>query len=133
MQAGFSKARRRPAAAGLAARAILSMLHIGALAAPLAACSSTSETTFLFAEPGKYAYYNCAQLAVELKTWTKRQQELKSLLDRADQSAGGTAVGFLAYRGDYVSTSEELEMLHTAAHNKNCEQSESWGSSTAIR
>ena len=73
------------------------------------------------------------QLAVELKNWTKRQQELKSLLDRADQSAGGSAVGLLAYRGDYVNAGEELQMLHTTAHNKNCEQDESWRSSAAIR
>jgi hypothetical protein len=130
MQARFGNARRKPAAAG---RAILGVLVVGILAAPLAACSSTSEATFLFAEPGKYAYYNCPQLAVELKNWTKRQQELKSLLDRADQSAGGTAVGLLAYRGDYVNAGEELQMLHTTAHNKNCEQDEAWRSSTAIR
>jgi hypothetical protein len=130
MRARFGNGRRKPAAAG---RAIRGVLAVGTLAALLAACSSTSETSFLFAEPGKYAYYNCPQLAVELKTWTKRQQELKSLLDRADQSAGGTAVGLLAYRGDYVSASEELQMLHSTAHSKNCEQDESWRSSTAIR
>jgi hypothetical protein len=130
MRARFGNGGRKPAAAG---RAILGVLVVGMLASPLAACSSTSEATFLFAEPGKYAYYNCAQLAVELKSWTKRQQELKSLLDRADQSAGGTAVGFLAYRGDYVNASEELQMLHTTAHSKNCEQDDAWRSSTAIR
>jgi len=130
MQARLGNGGRKP---GAAPRAILGVLVVGTLAMPLAGCSSTSETTFLFAEPGKYAYYNCPQLAVELKNWTKRQQELKSLLDRADQSAGGTAVGFLAYRGDYVNASEELQMLHTTAQSKNCEQDASWRSSTAIR
>jgi hypothetical protein len=128
MQARFGNGGRKGAG-----RPVLGVLVVGALAAPLAACSSTSEATFLFAEPGKYAYYNCPQLAVELKNWTKRQQELKSLLDRAEQSAGGAAVGFLAYRGDYVNAGEELQMLHTTAHSKNCDQDEAWRSSTAIR
>jgi hypothetical protein len=104
-----------------------------ALATVLTGCSSTSEPTLLFADPGKYAYHNCEQIAGEIKNWTRRQQELKALLDRADQSAGGAAVGFLAYKTDYVSASEELEVLRTTAHSKNCDQGEAWRSSTAIR
>jgi hypothetical protein len=102
--------------------------------AMLTACSSSGDTSFpLFAEPGKYQYYDCAQIAPEMKRWSSREQELKSLIDRADQSAGGAAVGFIAYKAEYVAASEELEQLRSAARSKKCEQDQTWRSSTAIR
>jgi hypothetical protein len=102
--------------------------------AMLAACSSSSDTSFsLFAEPGKYQFHNCAQIAPEMKKWASREQELKSLMDRADQSAGGAAVGFIAYKAEYVAASEELELLRSTARSKKCEQDQTWRSSTAIR
>jgi hypothetical protein len=100
----------------------------------LAACSSVSETGFsLFADPGKYQFYNCVQLAAERKALTNRQHELKSLIDRADQSAGGAAVGLIAYKGEYVNVGEELGLLQSVARSKQCEQDEAWRSSTVIR
>ena len=114
-----------------APRAVAGIALAGAM---LAACSSSSETSVsLFAEPGKYQYYNCAQIATAMKTYSARQQELKTLMDRADQSAGGAAVGFIAYKAEYVAVNEELESLHAAAHSKSCAQDETWRSSNVIR
>ncbi|HEY6258348.1 MAG TPA: hypothetical protein VIY51_21400 [Xanthobacteraceae bacterium] len=87
----------------------------------------------LFAEPGKYAYHSCAQIAGEIKNWTRRQQELKFLMDRADQGVGGAAVGFIAYKADYVTAGEELELLRATGRSKKCEQDETWRSNTVIR
>jgi hypothetical protein len=102
--------------------------------AMLAACSTGSETSFsIFVDPAKYEYYTCPQLAADLKGLVQRRQELKSLMDRADQSAGGAAVGFLAYKADYVSAGEELELLQSTVRSKKCDQDETWRSSTAIR
>jgi hypothetical protein len=106
------------------------MIVTGAL---LAACS-TSDTGFsLFAEPGKYEYYSCEQIAGQMKGLAARRKELKSLMDRADQSVGGSAVGLIAYRGDYVAVGEELDELQSTAHKKNCDQDQAWRSSTAIQ
>jgi hypothetical protein len=103
-------------------------------AALLAACSSSSETGFsLFAEPGKYQYYSCAQIASAMQTFSTRQQELKTLMDRAEQSVGGAAVGFIAYKAEYVAASEELESLQFAARSKNCGQDATWRSNSVIR
>ena len=100
----------------------------------LAGCSSSPDTSFsLFVDPGKYQYHNCVQIAGEMKNWTRKRQELKSLMDRADQSAGGAAVGLIAYRGEYVAAGEELEQLQSAARSKKCDQDEAWRSSTVIR
>jgi hypothetical protein len=124
-------ASRRAAHAALLAAARAGIVLAGAM---LAACSSSSDSGFsLFADPGKYQYFSCEQIAGQQKSWSTRAQELKSLMARADQSTGGAAVGFIAYKADYVAASEELEMLQSTARSKNCEQDPSWRSNTAIR
>jgi hypothetical protein len=124
-------ARRRVAVIARRAAVLAGIVLAGPL---LAACSSSGETSFsLFADPGKYQYYTCAQIAAEMKVVSRREEELKALMDRADQSAGGAAVGFIAYKADYVAAGEELESLHSAARSKSCEQGQTWSSSTVIR
>ncbi len=125
-----SAGRRAPRAALLAAVRIGTVLA-GAL---LAACSSSSDTSFsLFADPGKYEYYSCEQIAGQLKSLSDRVHELKSLMERADQSVGGTAVGFIAYKAEYVAANEEVATLQSTARSKNCAQDPAWRSNTAIR
>jgi len=60
----------------------------------------------LFADPGKYQYSSCEHLALQRKTWTTREQDLKQLKDRAEQGTGGAVVNVLAYKADYVVTTE---------------------------
>jgi hypothetical protein len=133
----FAEARQAPTAGSAAAyraRRTAALVGIAFTGALLSACSSGGETSFsLFAEPGKYLYYTCVQIAAETKGATKREQDLKALMDRAAQSTGGAAVGFIAYKADYVAATEELESLHAAARSKNCDQDPTWRSSTAIR
>jgi len=121
----------RMRAAGIACAPIMMVLAAGLL---LGACSSGPDSSFsLFAEPGKYQYHSCDQIAGEMKTWSRREQELKTLMDRADQSAGGAAVGIIAYKADYVAAGEELDLLRATAHSKKCDQAASWRSDGVIR
>jgi hypothetical protein len=100
----------------------------------LAACSLGGDAGFtLFADPGKYQFHSCEQIAAEAKTWSQREQELKQLMDRADQGAGGAAVGLIAYKADYVAAAEELDLLRAAAREKKCAQPGPWRSDAAIR
>jgi hypothetical protein len=118
---------RRPARAAGRAGILLS----GAM---LAACSSSSDSSFsIFADPGKYQYYTCPQIAEAMKSQTQRVQDLKVLIDKAGQSVGGAAVGFIAYKADYVAAEEELASVHASARSKSCDQDATWRSSTAIR
>jgi hypothetical protein len=137
MSEAFAETRQGPAARPIAVRRAPHAVALAGivLAGPLlAACSSAGDTSFsLFAEPGKYQFYSCVQIAAETKGVTKHEQDLKALMDRAAQSTGGAAVGFIAYKADYVAASEELESLHAAARSKNCEQDPTWRSSTVIR
>jgi hypothetical protein len=117
---------RASRAAGLAG-----ILLSGAM---LAACSSSSDTAFsIFAEPGKYQFHTCGQIADAMKAQSQRVKDLKVLIDKADQSTGGAAVGFIAYKADYVAAEEELDSLRSAARSKSCDQDANWRSSTVIR
>jgi hypothetical protein len=129
----FAQMRHGPQAepvarvAGSATRAagLAGILLSGAM---LSACSSSGDPGFtFFAEPGKYQFYTCQQIADAMKAQTQHVQDLKTLIDKADQSTGGAAVGFIAYKADYVAAEEELDSLRAAARSK------SWRSSTAIR
>jgi hypothetical protein len=103
------------------------------LAAFLAGCSSLENTPTLFADPGKYEFYSCDQLAAQRKHWSTREQELKLLMDKAEQSAGGSVVNLLAYKADHVAASEELRVLELTARSKNCRSPADWRSNSAVR
>ena len=75
----------------------------------------------LFADPGKYQYYSCEQLAGQRTYWTGRELELKLLMDKADQGTGGAVVNVVAYQGDYVAAREELKVIDATARAKNCD------------
>jgi hypothetical protein len=100
----------------------------------LAGCATPGDSSVtLFADPGKYQFSSCENLAAQRKSLTTREQDLKQLMDRAEQGAGGAVVNVLAYKADYVAATEELKMLERAARSKHCESPENWSSSSAIR
>jgi hypothetical protein len=103
-------------------------------AAALAACSSIgNEPLTVFADPGKYQYNTCEQIATHRKSLSTREQELRQLMDKADQSTGGSVVNVLAYRADYVAASEELKVLENTARAKNCDRPENWKSNSSVK
>ncbi len=99
----------------------------------LSACSSLDTPFTVFADPGKYQYYSCEQIATATKAMSARQDGLRQLMDRAEQSTGGVVASVLAYRADYATTTEELKVLQATARDKNCDSSENWRSSATIR
>ncbi len=116
----MAQRRRRGAlcAARSAAQCVALCAMLGAL---LAGCASgTIEGPLVFADAGKYHYHNCEQLAAAAKTQHERQRELKELIDKADQAAGGQIVSLLAYRSDYVAVNEDLRVINSTSREKNC-------------
>jgi hypothetical protein len=109
---------------------------VGAIVAgaALSGCSSTGgDTLTVFADPGKYQYHSCEQIAGQRKVWTEREHELRLLMDKAEQSAGGAVVSVLAYKTDQVAASEELRVLESAARAKNCETPANWKSNSSVK
>jgi hypothetical protein len=99
----------------------------------LAGCSSTGDTLTVFADPGRYQYNTCEQIAGQRKFWTNREQELRQLMDKAEQSAGGAVVNVLAYKADHVAANEELKVLENTARAKNCDTPEKWKSNSSVK
>ena len=100
----------------------------------LAGCAATGDSALtLFADPGKYQYSTCEQLAGQRRHWSGREEELRLLMDKAEQSTGGAVVNVLAYRADYVAASEELKVIESAARSKNCDTPGNWRSNSVVR
>jgi hypothetical protein len=99
----------------------LGPLNGGLICGFLFGCSPAAmgPTTFLV-DPGKYDYHNCEQLAEQRKITAERELELKLLIDKAEQGAGGAAVSVIAYQGDYLMAREELKVIDATARAKNC-------------
>ena len=75
----------------------------------------------VMAQPGKYEFYPCPQLIEEWKRVSARERELKALMDKAGQGAGGTVVNAIAYQSDYLTARGELRMLESEAQRKKCD------------
>jgi hypothetical protein len=89
----------------------------------LGACSSfggDSNPFTVFADPGQYQYHSCEQIASTREASAKRAQDLKLLMDKAEQSTGGSIVNVIAYKSDYVSATEDVKVLDATARSKNC-------------
>ena len=97
-------------------------------------CASIGESTAtLLADPSKYQFSTCEQLARHRKELSSREQELRMLMERAEQGVGGAVINIFAYKTEYVATSEEIKVLDSAARSKNCHTPESWQSNSAVR
>ena len=62
-------------------------------------------------DPGKYTFYKCDDLARRWKALITREDELKGLIEKANESAAGAVIGSVAYRSDYEAVLSEEKML----------------------
>lgn len=74
----------------------------------------------LFVTPGGFDYLSCADLAQKTNATRVREQELKMLIDRAEQGVFGTFVATTAYRSEYLKAQGDLKLLGETAQSKNC-------------
>jgi hypothetical protein len=100
--------------------------HIGAracgtllLAALVSGCGAGLEEMF-FVKPGTYDYDSCADLAKATKAARQREEELKTLIERAEQESFGVFVAATAYRTQYLQVKGNLKLLAQTAQSKNC-------------
>jgi hypothetical protein len=102
-------------------------------AAALAACTSALESLTVLADPAKYDFYNCEQLAVQRTARKAREEELKSLMDKAERGTGGAFVNVIAYKADYTEVREDLKLIERTARTKKCSSPDNWQSNSAVR
>jgi hypothetical protein len=87
----------------------------------LAACSGNDEDAARFlVAPGKFALYNCDQIAQQARDSLKRQRELEALMVKVGTGAGGQMVTAAAYRPEYLTLVGEMDDLRRQAGERNC-------------
>jgi len=101
--------------------------------AALAGCSMSNGGGSILVDPGRYSAFHCSDLATRWKVLVAREKELRELMDRADQGAGGAVIGSLAYRPDYESVLSEEKLLQRTAAEKNCSATPQFQSDQIIR
>jgi len=106
---------------------------LGVAVAALTGCSMPDGAGTLLVDPGRYSVYHCNDLAARWKVLLGREKDLRSLMEKADQSSGGAVIGSLAYRSDYDSVLTEEKLLQRAAAEKNCDPTVQFQSDQTIR
>jgi hypothetical protein len=93
-----------------------------AATALLGGCAVSGEhAEDFYVAPGKYIFYDCKQLAGVAAHFEQRNKELKDLMARAKQGAGGELVSAMAYNSDYYSNLGELKDVRREQAEKKCD------------
>ena len=105
-----------------ARRSFLSGAGLVVLAAMLGGCGMSDDMALSMVDRGKYAFYNCDQLALQAREKARREQELRDAMTRAASGPGGELVNSIAYRSEYLTVKGELEELQITAREKKCRE-----------
>lgn len=92
------------------------------ITAPLAGCAGALDMSSqsLFAQPGKFRFLPCKDLAQRAAATAKREQELTSLIDRANQGTGGSIISPMVYGPDLQQVRADARELQQTQNEKNC-------------
>jgi len=100
-------------------------LAVVLIAGMVSACSGTgtldSDALSIYAAPGKYDFLDCATIATRLKGSTARETQLRELMSRANESAGGSIVNAMVYQDDFNTVHADVRALRKAAEAKRCD------------
>lgn len=101
------------------------------LLAPLGGCAGVpDQSQSLFVQPGKFRFLRCQDIAQRQVAATRREQELTSLIDRANQGTGGSVVSTMVYGPDLQQVRADARQLQETANEKNCDASFAAGRGT---
>ena len=91
-------------------------------AGTVSACTALSDNDALsiYAAPGKYDFLDCASIATRLKAVSARETQLRELMSRANEAAGGSLVNAVVYQDDYNTARADIRALRKAAEEKKC-------------
>jgi len=90
------------------------------LAALAAGCAGDSAEQ-LFVRPGRFDYMTCPELVRTRESALRREQELKTLFERAEKDSGvGVLMAEASYRGELLRAQGELKMAAEVIQRMNC-------------
>jgi hypothetical protein len=107
----------------LTSRSTAALLVLGlGLGAGLGGCANVGDSfaSGAFVDPAKYDLYDCKQLEGERKYLVLRTAELQGLIAKADTGVGGSVVGELAYRNDYISARASFKLAEEMWQRNKC-------------
>jgi hypothetical protein len=92
------------------------------LGATLGGCADVGDSfaSAAFVDPAKYEQYDCKQLEGERKALATRTAELQGLIAKAQTGTGGSVVGELAYRNDYISARASSKLADETWQRNKC-------------
>jgi hypothetical protein len=109
---------------GLTSRAaVVALLVLGTgLGATLGGCANIGDSfaSGAFVDPAKYEQFDCKQLETERKTLATRSAELQGLIAKAETGTGGSVIGELAYRNDYISARAQAKLAEEMWQRNKC-------------
>jgi hypothetical protein len=111
----FQSASRTIAAAAL-------LVLCAGLGAGLGGCANVGDSfaSGAFIDPAKYDQFDCKQLEAERKTLATRTAELQGLIAKAETGTGGSVIGELAYRNDYISARASSKLAEEMLQRNKC-------------
>jgi hypothetical protein len=92
------------------------------LGATLGGCADVGDSfaSAAFVDPAKYEQYDCKQLEGERKALATRTAELQGLIAKAQTGTGGSVIGELAYRNDYISARASTKLADETWQRNKC-------------
>lgn len=96
---------------------------VPALALVLTGCAGDpGPASYAFVVQNKFAMDNCSQVLTKIERTSKRIEELRDLVERAEREAPGAMVAAAVYGPEIVSARGELRMLQQARIDKRCDE-----------
>src|SRR3954451_6887228 len=104
------------------ATAVALLALAAGLGATLGGCAQVGDSfaSAAFVDPAKYELYDCKQLEGERKALAMRPAELQGLIAKAETGVGGSVVGELAYRNDYISARAQAKLAEETWQRDKC-------------
>jgi hypothetical protein len=102
--------------------AVALLVLVAGLGAGLGGCANVGDSfaSVAFVDPAKYQQYDCKQLEAERKYLATRTAELQGLIAKAETGTGGSVVGELAYRNDYISARASSKLADETWQQNKC-------------
>src|SRR6201991_1946252 len=88
----------------------------------LGGCANVGDSfaSSAFVDPAKYENFDCKQLETERKNLAVRTAELQGLIAKAETGTGGSVIGELAYRNDYISARASAKLAEETWQRNKC-------------
>ena len=101
------------------------MAALLALGMGLTGCASVGDTmSSAFADPARYALYECKQLEPERKSLAVRAADQQALMAKAETGVAGTVVAEMAYRNELIAIRGQQKLAEEAWRRNKCHEAQ---------